>query len=103
MIQEKSSKKRIISAFRAGAFPVFLMLALLGSQAVSLQHDHDGDLSHHLDCSICVKKTNDTDFLVSTAPAISEAGNAVEYIVSSQSVTQNTPLNLNSRSPPSHS
>lgn len=80
--------------------PILLMVALLGSQLIGVQHDHDGDLTHHVDCSVCVKQSNESDFLVVgdhvPIAAISDArsNNPALTIVSS------APLTVNSRSPP---
>ncbi len=46
--------------------PVFLLLTLLGSQLLTLQHDHDGDLSHHADCSVCIQLKTGTDTLIAS-------------------------------------
>ncbi len=45
------------------SFALFLTLAVITAQTLVLQHDHDGDLTHHVDCSICVKQGGETDAL----------------------------------------
>jgi hypothetical protein len=44
-----------------------LVLTLLFVQAVSLNHNHSGDLSDRVDCDICLKIGSSDDALVSTS------------------------------------
>jgi hypothetical protein len=62
--QNRNNSAQINRSRYAFAWPVFLVLALLCSQLVTIEHQHEGDLSNHLDCSICVKQANETHFLV---------------------------------------
>ncbi len=79
---------------------VLLALALLGSQLVAIQHNHDDNLSHHFYCSICVKQSIESDYLLSDImlPVIVIA--AAVSVFSSTVVMSRTPLAANSRAPP---
>lgn len=51
-----------------GWLPSFLLVcSLLFTQAVSLNHSHDGDLRDQIDCEICLKVGSSDDGLVSTS------------------------------------
>ena len=43
--------------------PVFLALCLFSAQIIAVQHSHNGDLAHDLECSICVKQNSECDYL----------------------------------------
>ena len=43
--------------------PIFLALCLFSAQTIAVQHSHNGDLAHDLDCSICVKQNSECDYL----------------------------------------
>jgi len=47
----------------AAKIPIFLALCLFSAQIIAVQHSHNGDLAHDLDCSICVKQNNESDYL----------------------------------------
>lgn len=80
--------------------PLLLTIALLGSQMIAVQHVHDGDLAHHLECSICAKQSSETDFLPPSVgvPDVvqsdSESGKATLTGFSRE------PLTARSRAPP---
>lgn len=93
-------KKGMRSTLSAVVFPLLLVFTLLGSQAIFLQHDHEGEIEHQLDCSICVKKTADSDFLIAVATVQVEAVISVVLGNSVFAVVSNAPLSVKSRSPP---
>lgn len=79
---------------------LLLVLMLLGSQSVILQHNHDGDLSRHADCSVCIKQGSDSDFI---SPTIS-LFTGEKYSWPSSAPIQNSPVSplyaFHSRGPP---
>ena len=100
MNQELFRQKRIGSTLRAAVFPLLLIFTLLGSQAVSLQHHHEDSVAHHLDCSICAKKTTDTDFLITVATLQVDVVTGSVFNNPVFTVHSNAPLSAKSRSPP---
>ncbi|MGI9252079.1 MAG: hypothetical protein ACR2PR_12985 [Pseudohongiellaceae bacterium] len=40
-----------------------LLLVLPASQTIASQHHHEGELTHFVDCVICVKQSHESDFL----------------------------------------
>ncbi len=83
------------------AVPLVLMLAIFGSQLLAVQHDHDGDLSHHADCSVCVKQNSESDFLLP-----SNIVPSIELLVDATSSrdlakVSRIPVVANARAPPS--
>ena len=58
---------------------LFLTLALVGAQAIVLQHDHAGYLSQHADCSICIKQSAESDALPETDSAFDVLGQEVLF------------------------
>ncbi len=92
--------RRLNLTFRRPAGSLLLILALLGAQVITVRHDHDGDHSHHVDCLICVKQNNESDFLLpgsSLANSVQFPGKVVDPVLAEAS---NAPLTANSRAPP---
>lgn len=95
------SKHRSSSQSRVSfALAAFLVTVLLCSQAIALQHSHQGDLTHHFDCSICVKQNNNSDFLLPSAD-VPFAVLATEELASlAPQLVSSTAIVANSRAPP---
>lgn len=83
-----------------GALPLVLMLLLFSAQTISLQHDHDGDLSNHTDCSICFKKSHDTYFLIADVSIGSAELLQMPAILPEKDLVSFHPVISRSRSPP---
>jgi len=79
---------------------LFLTLALFSAQTLVLQHDHDGDLSHHVDCSICVKQGGETDALTVVVGVPNVLRRAVLLAPEPILLLSVTPLVIRSRGPP---
>lgn len=87
---------------RASTLRLFaLIFILLSAQAVSLQHAHFDDLSHHPDCSICLKQQSENDYLIDTASISQQSfrSDVPQGFVTSAGSFQ--PVPTKSRAPPS--
>jgi hypothetical protein len=96
--------KRLINTYHfsllAKITPVLLICALLGAQIIAAHHDHDGDLSHHLDCSVCLKLSNESDILLAAVQFLDAIKSGSENLSSSQTGISSESLTAKSRSPP---
>ena len=79
---------------------LFLTLALVGAQAIVLQHDHAGYLSQHADCSICIKQSAESDALPETDSAFDVLGQEALFSAELGSAHSETPLVTRARGPP---
>jgi hypothetical protein len=61
----RSTKKQ--SLLGGSLLSFLLVCSLLFTQAVSLNHSHDGDLRDQIDCEICLKVGSSDDSVVSTS------------------------------------
>lgn len=86
-------RARIIATF-------LLALALLGAQAILLHHHHDGDISSHVDCSVCIKQSSETDFLPTVLDFSSPIKSAGVILADFEPESSVTLLTIRSRGPP---
>ena len=80
---------------------VFFVAALfISSQFITLQHSHDGDLTHQSDCSTCLKQSSELYFLNVQKYSFSFLGRGVTFHSVNYEITSVPIIVANSRSPP---
>jgi len=82
------------------ALPLLLLLAVFSSQLLTLQHDHEGDLSHHTDCVVCLKLKTGSDFLASASALPEVVKHASDIDSSLPALAAADVPAANSRAPP---
>jgi hypothetical protein len=85
--------------FRLFVLPLFVF-ALLAAQALVLQHHHDGNFTHHVDCSICIKQGSESDALPITASLSQPTKRTGSILSVPYSEQPATLLTTRSRGPP---
>ena len=65
MINLMNKKERRVTKWGFSALHLLLVLFILGGQFIDVQHNHNGEHTHQLDCSACVTQNNETEFLFS--------------------------------------
>lgn len=67
--------------FRASVFSCFLVFSLLISQAISLNHSHEGDFNDRADCEICLKvnSTDDVNLSETTFAVLQTVSDTINY------------------------
>ena len=100
-MRDASNKGKLKGSMWVSAkIPILLALCLFGAQIIDVQHNHDGDLVHDLDCTICIKQNSELDYLVTegyeSKNIVSRANkeNLIFELISTALIT------ANSRSPP---
>ncbi len=108
-LHQRLRPARVNADMRRRAFlTLALALSLVGAQAVLLVHHHDDEghereveLTHHVDCSICIKQGNESKVL----PVDLALPTAIAVVSDTQTDTISgpafPPLTLRSRGPPS--
>ena len=96
--QEQGQKKSCLSRL----FSVLILCSVFfGAQVITAQHSHDDDeLVHQSDCPVCVKQSNESDFVCFTKanydlPAHSAVENSFYCSLTTASI-----YGVKSRSPP---
>ncbi len=92
-LSQTCKKFRVVAAF-------LLTFALLGAQTLVLQHEHDGDLTSHVDCSICIQQSSDPGFIPTTFTFSAPNQVAGIVLVGTDSEISISPLVTRTRGPP---
>jgi hypothetical protein len=80
---------------------VFLVIfALASAQFIALQHSHDGDMAHQVDCSICVKQSVELYFFDAQKFRFAFLGQGLFFASREYEVVFSPIILANSRSPP---
>jgi hypothetical protein len=80
---------------------VFLVAAIFVSgQFITVQHSHDGDLTHQSDCSTCLKQGSEVYFLNVQKYSFSFLGRGVTFHSVNYEIASFPLIVANSRSPP---
>ena len=101
MIIEGVNRKNATDWQRPAVFFVFLVfVTFIGAQFITVQHSHDGELTHQVDCSTCAKNGIELDFLDTKENSFPFLGGGVTVQTFILEIVSSPIPFVNSRSPP---
>ncbi|MDG2140360.1 MAG: hypothetical protein P8K27_02580 [Gammaproteobacteria bacterium] len=98
-----STKRQENAANWRGVFSLtvfFAIFTLTGAQFIVLQHSHDGDMVHQMDCSTCLKQSVELYFFNAQKFRFDVLGQGLSFASQAYEVVFFPIICANSRSPP---